>query len=139
MGNNDKQWCVVAFYDVPIRKHLTSSSYITGYVCSQYSFRLPLRMNGMHRKQSDHVHLDLLLRHYEWMECIERDLITCIWTFFYVKLAKMYSVGARPFWPFIVLASTSKLSLIIVILLQRQGVFLAKVKFHGKGIRKQNP
>ena len=28
-------------------------------VCSQHSFGLPPRMNGMHRKQFDHVCLDL--------------------------------------------------------------------------------
>ena len=30
------------------------------HVCSQLSFGLPLRMNGMHRTQFDHVRLDLL-------------------------------------------------------------------------------
>ena len=30
------------------------------YVCSQLSFGLPLRMNGMHRTQFNHVRLDLL-------------------------------------------------------------------------------
>ena len=29
------------------------------HVCSQHTFRLPLRMNGMHRTQLDHVRLDL--------------------------------------------------------------------------------
>ena len=29
-------------------------------VCSQHSFGLPLRMNGMHRMQFDHARLDLL-------------------------------------------------------------------------------
>ena len=30
------------------------------HVCSQHSFGLPLRMNGMHRTQFDHARLDLL-------------------------------------------------------------------------------
>ena len=30
------------------------------HVCSQHSFELPLRMNGMHRMQFDHARLDLL-------------------------------------------------------------------------------
>ena len=30
------------------------------HVCRQLSFGLPLRMNGMHRTQFDHVRLDLL-------------------------------------------------------------------------------
>ena len=30
------------------------------HVCSQLSFGPPLRMNGMHRTQFDHVRLDLL-------------------------------------------------------------------------------
>ena len=30
------------------------------HLCSQHSFRLPLRTNGMHRMQSDHVCLDYL-------------------------------------------------------------------------------
>ena len=29
-------------------------------VCSQYSFGLPLRKNGMHKMQFDHKRLDLL-------------------------------------------------------------------------------
>ena len=30
------------------------------HVCSQHSFGLPLRMNGMHRTQFDHARLDFL-------------------------------------------------------------------------------
>ena len=30
------------------------------HVCSQHSFGLPLRMNGMYRTQFDHAHMDLL-------------------------------------------------------------------------------
>ena len=30
------------------------------HVCSQHSFRLPLRMYGMHRTHFDHARLDLL-------------------------------------------------------------------------------
>ena len=30
------------------------------HVCSQHSFGLPLRINGMHRTQFDHARLDLL-------------------------------------------------------------------------------
>ena len=30
------------------------------HVCRQHSFGLPLRMNGMHRTQFDHVRLNLL-------------------------------------------------------------------------------
>ena len=30
------------------------------HVCSQHSFGLPVRMNGMHRTQFDHGRLDLL-------------------------------------------------------------------------------
>ena len=33
----------------------------TVHVCSQHLFGLPLRMDGMHRTQFDHLHLDLLL------------------------------------------------------------------------------
>ena len=32
----------------------------TSHVCSQHSFEIPLRMNGMHRMQFDHKGLDLL-------------------------------------------------------------------------------
>ena len=32
------------------------------HVCSQHSFGLPLRMNGMHKTQFDHAHFDLLPR-----------------------------------------------------------------------------
>ena len=32
------------------------------HVCSQHSFGLPLRMNGMHRTQFDHACFDLLPR-----------------------------------------------------------------------------
>ena len=32
------------------------------HACSQHSFGLPLRMNGMHRRQFDHVRFDYLPR-----------------------------------------------------------------------------
>ena len=32
------------------------------HVCGQHSFGLPLRMNGMHKTQSDHARFDLLPR-----------------------------------------------------------------------------
>ena len=32
----------------------------SSHVCSQHSFGLPLRMNGMYRTQFDHEHLDLV-------------------------------------------------------------------------------
>ena len=32
------------------------------HVCSQHSFGLPLRMNGMHRRQFDHARFDYLPR-----------------------------------------------------------------------------
>lgn len=61
MENNDKQ--LVLLFSATNQETSLSSSYITGYVCSQCSFGLPLsRMNGMHRNQTDHVHLDFLLR-----------------------------------------------------------------------------
>ena len=54
------------------------------YVCSQHSFGLALRMYGMHRMQFDHRCFDLLSRE----TCTE------------------YSIGAKVFWPSIVVACT---------------------------------
>ena len=47
------------------------------HVYSQYSFRLPLRVDRMHKTQFDHAHLDLLPTH---------NLITHVLTICHVKL-----------------------------------------------------
>ena len=49
-------------------------------VCSHHSFGLPfIRMNGIHRKPLDHLHLDLVSRHLESDHaCLEHlSLETC--------------------------------------------------------------
>ena len=49
------------------------------HVCSQNSFVLPLRMNGMHRTGFDHVRLDL-------PSLVICNLIMCVLTICHVKL-----------------------------------------------------
>ena len=56
------------------------------HVCSQLSFGLPLKMNGMHRTQFDHVRLDILS-----LVILSRE-----------TYAKHSAGGAKAFWPSIV-------------------------------------
>ena len=71
-------------------------------VCSHHSFGLPLiRMNGIHRKQFDHSHLDLFSCHLESDHaCLEHLSL---------ETSTKHSVGVKAFSSFIVVTLTPTL------------------------------
>ena len=58
------------------------------HVCSQHSFGLPLRMNGMHMTQFDHARLDL---------STARNLIMHVLTICHVKLTQSTALEQERF------------------------------------------
>ena len=59
------------------------------HICSQHLFGLPLRMNGMHLMQFDHMHSELI------------SLVT--WSYVFCHLSRetypKHIIGAKVFWP----------------------------------------
>ena len=66
------------------------------YICNQCWFGLPLKMNGKHRMQFDHSHLHL--------DHLKSDH-TCFDHLSHKPCPK-HSIGAKAFWPSIVVART---------------------------------